>query len=133
MLFTWSTKDLCIVFRSWRVDGVLSLILSLAAIVALGAGYEAVRELSRRYDASVAASRIDTSPSKSSPTSLILYWRAFRGSSAAPRGNDAAARWRFLGGMGLSPCVAWVMYLISESQPRRTGASLWTSRAHCWP
>jgi len=65
MLFTWSTKDLCIVFRSWRVDGALSLLLSLAAIVALGAGYEAVRELSRRYDASVAASRIDASPSKS--------------------------------------------------------------------
>jgi hypothetical protein len=72
MLFTWSTKDLCIVFRSWRVDGALSLLLSLAAIIALGAGYEAVRELSRRYDASVAASRIDASPSKCYLHSLLL-------------------------------------------------------------
>jgi hypothetical protein len=72
MLFTWSTKDLCIVFRAWRVDGVLSLLLSLAAIVALGAGYEAVRELSRRYDASVTASRPEASPSKSFPRPCCL-------------------------------------------------------------
>jgi Ctr copper transporter family len=83
MLFTWSTKDLCIVFRSWRVDGVLSLLLSLAAIVALGAGYEAVRELSRRYDASVAASRIDASPSKCCP--LQPRCCAGRVSGAAPK------------------------------------------------
>jgi hypothetical protein len=78
MLFTWSTKDLCIVFRSWHVDGVLSLLLSLAAIVALGAGYEAVRELSRRYDASVAASRIDASPSKSRLAPLLLSREVLR-------------------------------------------------------
>lgn len=50
MLFTWSTKDLCIVFRGWRITGTWSLILSLLAIVLLTAGYEAVREASRRYD-----------------------------------------------------------------------------------
>ncbi|KAF2118308.1 Ctr copper transporter family-domain-containing protein [Lophiotrema nucula] len=51
MLFTWSTKDLCIVFRGWHVSGTVSLIYSLLAIVLLCAGYEAVRELTRRYDA----------------------------------------------------------------------------------
>ncbi|EXJ81096.1 hypothetical protein A1O3_07384 [Capronia epimyces CBS 606.96] len=52
MLFTWSSKNLCIVFRQWRVTGPLSLILSLIAIVLLAAGYECVREISRRYEQS---------------------------------------------------------------------------------
>ncbi|KAF1996239.1 Ctr copper transporter [Amniculicola lignicola CBS 123094] len=52
MLFTWSTKDLCIVFRGWHINGMGSLIVSLLAIVLMTAGYEAVREVSRRYDAS---------------------------------------------------------------------------------
>ena len=51
MLFTWDTSNLCIVFESWRVTGIWSLIWSLLAIVALTAGYEAVREASRRYEA----------------------------------------------------------------------------------
>ncbi|KAF2707570.1 Ctr copper transporter [Pleomassaria siparia CBS 279.74] len=50
MLFTWSTKDLCIVFQGWHINGVGSLLFSLVAIVLLTAGYEAVREISRRYD-----------------------------------------------------------------------------------
>jgi len=50
MLFTWSTEDLCIVFHDWHVSGTGSLIVSLLAIVLLTAGYEAVREASRRYD-----------------------------------------------------------------------------------
>ncbi|KAF2013291.1 Ctr-domain-containing protein [Aaosphaeria arxii CBS 175.79] len=50
MLFTWDTKDLCIVFHGWHIDGTASLIFSLLAIVLMTAGYEAVRELSRRYD-----------------------------------------------------------------------------------
>jgi copper transporter 1 len=50
MLFTWSSKDLCIIFRQWRVTGILSLILSLVAIVLLTAGYECIREISRRYE-----------------------------------------------------------------------------------
>jgi len=51
MLFTWSAKDLCIVFRQWRVTGPFSLLLSLVAIVILTAGYEGVREVTRRYEA----------------------------------------------------------------------------------
>ncbi|KAF2270695.1 Ctr copper transporter [Lojkania enalia] len=50
MLFTWDAQDLCIVFRGWHVSGTGSLIFSLLAIVLLTAGYEAVREISRRYD-----------------------------------------------------------------------------------
>ncbi|EOA88928.1 uncharacterized protein SETTUDRAFT_168145 [Exserohilum turcica Et28A] len=50
MLFTWDTKDLCIVFPSWHISGTGSLIFSLLAVVLLTAGYEAVREMSRRYE-----------------------------------------------------------------------------------
>lgn len=52
MLFTWSTENLCIVFPQWRVTGTWSLITSLLAVVALTAGYEAIRAASRRYEAS---------------------------------------------------------------------------------
>jgi copper transporter 1 len=51
MLFTWDTTNLCIVFRGWRITGTGSLIVSLLAIVLMTAGYEAVREASRRYEA----------------------------------------------------------------------------------
>lgn len=51
MLFTWDTTNLCIIFRQWRISGVTSLILSLLAVVALTAGYEFVREMSRQYEA----------------------------------------------------------------------------------
>ncbi|KAI9806826.1 MAG: hypothetical protein M1833_002483 [Piccolia ochrophora] len=51
MLFTWDTENLCIVFPSWRVTSTLSLLLSLVAVIALTAGYEFVRDVSRRYEA----------------------------------------------------------------------------------
>jgi len=63
MLFTWNTENLCIVFRQWRVDSTFSLFLSLAAIVALGAGYEALREGIRQYEAWT-SKRVDTAPRK---------------------------------------------------------------------
>ncbi|KAI1123347.1 Ctr copper transporter family-domain-containing protein [Nemania abortiva] len=50
MLFTWDTTNLCIVFRQWHVTGTASLIFSLLAIVAICAGYEALREGTRRYE-----------------------------------------------------------------------------------
>ena len=50
MLFTWSAKNLCIIFRGWRITGPLSLLLSLIVIVLLTAGYEGVRQLTRRYE-----------------------------------------------------------------------------------
>lgn len=53
MLFTWNTKNLCIIFRWWRVSNTFTLILSLLGVVALTAGYEAIRSGSRRYEAYV--------------------------------------------------------------------------------
>jgi len=50
MLFTWNTKDLCIIFRWWHIRDFASLLFSLVAIVLLTAGYEALREASRRYE-----------------------------------------------------------------------------------
>ncbi|EEP82824.1 predicted protein [Uncinocarpus reesii 1704] len=54
MLFTWSTKNLCLVFRQWRITGPVSLLFSLVAVILLTAGYEAVRELTRRYEGACA-------------------------------------------------------------------------------
>ncbi|KAI0537418.1 Ctr copper transporter family-domain-containing protein [Xylaria digitata] len=50
MLFTWDTTNLCIVFRQWHVTGSASLVFSLLAIVAICAGYEALREGTRKYE-----------------------------------------------------------------------------------
>lgn len=63
MLFTWSADNLCIIFRWWHVRNTTSLLLSLAAIVVLTAGYEAVRDISRRYEALV-ADRLSNLPRK---------------------------------------------------------------------
>ena len=54
-LFTWNTKDLCLVFRWWHVSSTSSLVFSLLAVVALGMGYEFLRELARRHSARIAA------------------------------------------------------------------------------
>ncbi|GAB0147080.1 hypothetical protein EsHS_00007460 [Epichloe bromicola] len=50
MLFTWDTRNLCIVFRQWHIRTTPGLILSLAAVVLLAMGYEALRALSRAYE-----------------------------------------------------------------------------------
>ncbi|KAI1640433.1 CTR2 short splice variant [Biscogniauxia mediterranea] len=50
MLFTWDTTNLCIIFRFWHIRGPASLVFSLLAIVAICAGYEALREGTRRYE-----------------------------------------------------------------------------------
>ncbi|KAL2860641.1 Ctr copper transporter [Aspergillus pseudodeflectus] len=50
MLFTWSTKNLCIVFSGWHVTGPLSLLGSLVVIVLMAAGYEGVRQVTRQYE-----------------------------------------------------------------------------------
>ena len=64
MLFTWSTENLCIVFRSWHVRNTFTLLISLILIVLLCAGYEAVRELSRRYEAATTKKAEAPIPSK---------------------------------------------------------------------
>ncbi|KAL8419715.1 hypothetical protein RB594_002768 [Gaeumannomyces avenae] len=50
MLFTWDTTNLCIVFERWHIRSTAGLIFSLLAVVAIGAGYEALRESIRRYE-----------------------------------------------------------------------------------
>jgi solute carrier family 31 (copper transporter), member 1 len=52
MLFTWSSKNLCIIFHQWRVTGPVTLILSLVAVALLTAGYEGVRQISKNYEQS---------------------------------------------------------------------------------
>lgn len=64
MLFTWDTTNLCIVFKWWHIRSPLSLTLSLLAVVALVAGYEALRESIRRYEVWV-IKRAETVPRKS--------------------------------------------------------------------
>lgn len=63
MLFTWNTDNLCIVFRQWRIDSTFTLVVSLLAIVALAAGYEALREGIRQYEAWT-NKRVETAPRK---------------------------------------------------------------------
>lgn len=53
MLFTWDTTNLCIVFKQWHIRSTAGLIVSLLAVIALGAGYEALREGCRRYEAAI--------------------------------------------------------------------------------
>jgi Ctr copper transporter family len=67
MLFTWSTKNLCIVFKGWHIRNTFSLIFSLILIIVLCAGYEAVRELSRRYEAALSKRTETPVPSKWNP------------------------------------------------------------------
>ena len=64
----WDTDNLCIVFRQWRITGVVSLLLSLVAIALLAAGYECVREISRKYEQSHSA-RMNAFSSGASSTS----------------------------------------------------------------
>lgn len=75
MLFTWSTKDLCIIFPGWHITSTASLLLSLLAVIVLTAGYELVRDASRRYEAS-SAEYMNSLPSTfpvPSPMSHRLY------------------------------------------------------------
>ena len=50
MIFTWDTNNLCVIFDWWQIKGSLSLVVTLVAVALLTAGYEAVREASRRCD-----------------------------------------------------------------------------------
>lgn len=66
MLFTWDTKNLCIVFRQWHVRGTASLIFSLLAIVIIAMGYEGLRSLSATYERAV-NKRIESMPREFNP------------------------------------------------------------------
>lgn len=61
MIFTWDYNNLCIVFKQWHIRSTTGLVISLLAIVAIGAGYEALREAIRRYEHAV-NKRVDAVP-----------------------------------------------------------------------
>lgn len=70
MLFTWDTKDLCVVFPWWHVRGPWSLFFTLLGVLALGMSYELLRHLARKYDEStVGVIRIGTPDSEERPRS----------------------------------------------------------------
>lgn len=54
MLFTWDTTNLCIIFPRWHIRSTPTLLFSLIGVILLTAGYEFVRDMSRRYEASSA-------------------------------------------------------------------------------
>lgn len=71
MLFTWDPTNLCIVFRQWHIRSTLGLVVSLAAIVAIAAGYEALRAVIRRYEVAL-DTRSESAPRKPpSPSSPL--------------------------------------------------------------
>lgn len=82
MLFTWDTNNLCIVFRWWHIRSTPGLLLSLLAVVALGAGYEALREGIRRYEVQL-AKRADAVPRK-----LFLFSCSFSPATPSLRANS---------------------------------------------
>lgn len=69
MLFTLDTENLCIISSRWHIRNFATLIFSLVAIVFLTAGYEALREASRRYEKWV-EKKIEETPSK---LALVLF------------------------------------------------------------
>ncbi|UNI14612.1 copper transpport protein [Purpureocillium takamizusanense] len=83
MLFTWDTTNLCIVFRQWHIRSTASLVVSLLAVVVLAMGYEALRSVSRAYEASLAKrisalptdARYDEAPSNNIVTETTPFLR----------------------------------------------------------
>ena len=69
MLFTWDTTNLCIIFHWWHISSTFTLLISLVVVAILTAGYEVVREVSRKYESS-SAEYANTLPSK--PCSYLL-------------------------------------------------------------
>ena len=69
MLFTWDTTNLCIVFSQWHVRSTTSLVVSLAAVVILAMGYEALRAASRQHESYV-AKQVAALPSEYQPNIL---------------------------------------------------------------
>ncbi|KAK3648768.1 copper transpport protein [Elasticomyces elasticus] len=73
MLFTWDTQNLCIIFRSWRVTSTFTLVLSILGVMALTAGYEAIREASRQYEERHAAA-LESTPRDGRDERSSLLW-----------------------------------------------------------
>ncbi|KAK9325774.1 Ctr copper transporter family-domain-containing protein [Lipomyces orientalis] len=50
MLFTWDSKDLCIVFDWWHIRSGFGFLVSLLAVLFLSLGYEYVRAINGAVD-----------------------------------------------------------------------------------
>lgn len=74
MLFTWSTRNLCIVFRWWHIGSTVSLVLSLLAIVVIGMGYEALREGIRRFEVMTSKRAESVPPSETVTETTPFLW-----------------------------------------------------------
>jgi len=97
MLFTWDTTDLCIVFRSWHISGTFSLIVAIIGIILLTAGYEAVREATRRYEAYSAKAlegRRGGDDLRGESTMLLCIWALYiRGDAGSAFLAPSTIRW----------------------------------------
>ena len=132
MLFTWDTTDLCIVFRSWHVGSTWSLLVSLVGVVVLCAGYELVRDISRRYEASVAARqtglRIGASGVPGMPPRFLASLPLFLGprflSSTTYHGT------RIRTGLTQKPSISSSPPKTLASTPSPTKTAALTNRAH---
>lgn len=80
MVFTWSAKDLCIIFRQWRITGPVSFLLSLVLIVLLTAGYEGVRQITRKYEAAYnqRLNAFSATTTTGGGTLFFVSWSGFR-------------------------------------------------------
>ncbi|PHH62906.1 hypothetical protein CDD82_1952 [Ophiocordyceps australis] len=87
MLFTWDTTNLCIVFRQWHIGSPASLVASLVAVVLLAMGYEAMRSVSRQYEAAMNR-RLATLPSYASVTESARFVK-WPGQSQGPASQRA--------------------------------------------
>jgi copper transporter 1 len=50
MLFNWNITNTCVIFSWWRINSIVSLLLSMLILFALAAAYEWLRQKARIYD-----------------------------------------------------------------------------------
>ncbi|KAK9315732.1 Ctr copper transporter family-domain-containing protein [Lipomyces starkeyi] len=50
MLFTWDSKDLCIVFDWWHIRSSIGFLVSLLVVLVLSLGYEYIRAINAAVD-----------------------------------------------------------------------------------
>ncbi|KAL8796729.1 MAG: hypothetical protein Q9195_001119 [Heterodermia aff. obscurata] len=87
MLFTWNTNNLCIIFSGWHIHSTATLIFSLLGVVLLTAGYELVRDASRRYESS-SAEYMNSLPSKCAKIPVLVARPAMSHGLSLPSQGD---------------------------------------------
>ncbi|KAG9056712.1 hypothetical protein FS842_009804 [Serendipita sp. 407] len=66
MSMLWNTNiiNTCIVFRQWHIHSHFQFVLSFLAIMALGCGYEYLRDVQRRVDHKIAVQLVNSGKGK---------------------------------------------------------------------